>query len=445
MVILIVVAIVLIVLAIWSKLIRDIVYITLITIFITAIAYDISNTNFFKVYVYPESFAIDEFEATDYAFAKLRPQSPTDERILLVNIGNLERRDIAKQINIISKLKPKVIAIDALFNCEKGLRDSVNCPQLIDIEGNLMLRDAFKEAGNVILGSKLLQSDSLAKIDSNEADSIEISDPMFSDYIKHGFVTLPTNAMFQEDVKLCRTIFPSRIVNGKRELAFAAQIAMQYDSSKALAFLARNKEEELINFRRNILVQEVNSPTPTYRRMFYVVDTDHVLTGTLTSELVQDKIVIMGYLGDYLGDPAFEHKFYTPLNPKFTGRANPDMFGSVIQANVVAMILNEDCLNELSILDEFLVGFFACLFHVALLLFIFKRWPIWYDIAAIGLVVLQLGFFSAMRLYLFSSYNYKTQLLIGVASLAVASIMVVVYKDLFPHLRSKFRRQSTKS
>ena len=33
----------------------------------------------------------------------------------------------------------------------RGLRDSINCPALLDTLGNLMLSQAIQEAGNVVL------------------------------------------------------------------------------------------------------------------------------------------------------------------------------------------------------------------------------------------------------------------------------------------------------
>ncbi len=142
--------------------------------------------------------ALKDFELTDYAFSKLRPDPLVDERIVLVNIGNLSRREIAQQIRLISQFKPRVIATDILFACEGGLRDSVNCPALLDTLGNLMLASAISEAGNVVLGDKLLQSDTLAKIDTDLSDSLEHSDPMFLVHAKEGFVNLPTKATFRK-------------------------------------------------------------------------------------------------------------------------------------------------------------------------------------------------------------------------------------------------------
>src|SRR6185436_12378829 len=60
--------------------------------------------------------SLKDFQLTDYAFSYLRPDPLVDDRIVLINIGELSRREIAQQIGIITQFKPKVIAIDGLMN-----------------------------------------------------------------------------------------------------------------------------------------------------------------------------------------------------------------------------------------------------------------------------------------------------------------------------------------
>ena len=105
--------------------------------------------------------ALSDIELTDYVFSGLRDDPSVDQNIVIVNIGRLSRREIGQQIQIISKYKPKVIGLDSFFDCSTGLRDTVNCPQLKDELGNLILSNAIKEAGNVVLVTKVLQADSL--------------------------------------------------------------------------------------------------------------------------------------------------------------------------------------------------------------------------------------------------------------------------------------------
>ena len=392
--------------------------------------------------------ALKDFELTDYAFSNLRPDPVVEERIILVNIGTLSRREIAQQIQIINQFKPRVIGFDGFFDCEGGLRDSVNCPALLDTLGNLMLSTALQDARNFVLGAKLLQTDSLAQIDTDVYDSLEISDPMFSNYATRGFVSLPTNATYQEDVKLCRSIFPTMQVAGKEELAFSVQIAMLFDSVKTKKFLARKKAEEVINFRGNIEVRQLRlksikndeTATTNFKTMFYVVDVEEMLRGEVLPEMFKDNIVMMGFLGDYLGDPSWDDKFYTPLNKKVAGRAHPDMFGLVLHANAVTMILNEDYVDELSIWSKYAVAFLVCLLTVALFIFIDRKLPIWFDALSVIIQLIELLIIISFIIFAFATWSLKLDLSIA---LAVSAFVGPCY-DIFKSFQNEINRRLTK-
>ena len=422
----------------------------LITVFVFFMMYganQLTSINLFSAFDVI-GLALKDFELTDYAFSNLRPDPVVEERIILVNIGTLSRREIAQQIQIINQFKPRVIGFDGFFDCEGGLRDSVNCPALLDTLGNLMLSTALQDARNFVLGAKLLQTDSLAQIDTDVYDSLEISDPMFSNYATRGFVSLPTNATYQEDVKLCRSIFPTMQVAGKEELAFSVQIAMLFDSVKTKKFLARKKAEEVINFRGNIEVRQLRlksikndeTATTNFKTMFYVVDVEEMLRGEVLPEMFKDNIVMMGYLGDYLGDPSWDDKFYTPLNKKVAGRAHPDMFGLVLHANAVTMILNEDYVDELSIWSKYAVAFLVCLLTVALFIFIDRKLPIWFDALSVIIQLIELLIIISFIIFAFATWSLKLDLSIA---LAVSAFVGPCY-DIFKSFQNEINRRLTK-
>lgn len=422
----------------------------IITVFVFFMLWGANQVSDLKMFTAFDSVgqALKDFELTNYAFSKLRKTPDVDERIVLVNIGTLDRRGLAQEIMAISQYKPKVIGIDILLSCEGGLRDTVNCPALKDMMGNLILSNAIREAGNVVLGSKLLQTDSLSNFDSNEADSLEIADEIFNEYSKHGFVTLPTDATYQEDVKICNSIFPRKKVRGKDELAFSVQIAKQFDSTKVEKFLARNKEEELINFRGNIEVLQLrlkslkNDETGTteFGTMFYTVDVDDILSGSVLGELFRDKIVLMGYLGDYVGEPAWEDKFFTPLNKKLAGRANPDMFGLVVHANAVAMILNEDYIDEIPDWLKYTLAFVVCLLTVALFIWIDQNLPSWFDALSVIIQLVEVLLISSFVIYAFAEWSWKLDLTIAIG----VSALVGPCYDIFKSVQNEINRRLTK-
>jgi CHASE2 domain-containing sensor protein len=398
------------------------------------------------------SKAFKDFELTDYAFNNIRPDPTVDERIVMVNFGVLSRGQVAALIQSINQYKPRVIALDALYNCEGGLRDSINCPQLLDTLGNLMLSDAIREAGNVVMGEKLMQSVKLSKVDSNLSDSLEISDPSFSDYAKEGFVNLPTDATYQEDVKIVRTIWPQIVVNGKRELAFSVQIANQYDSTKVKKFLARDNEEEIINFFGNIDVVQLRvkslkaneTSTTNFGTGFFVVDFDDVLRGNISQELFKDKIVIIGYLGDFLGHSAWEDKFFTPLNKKFGGRANPDMFGPVVHANAVAMILNENYVDEIPEWLKYLIAFVICLLTVAMFSWIDNHLPIWYDALSVIIQIIQIILIMIIIILAFAYLNLKLDLSITLAATALVGPCYDILKSIQNEISHRLTKRRQK-
>ena len=62
---------------------------------------------------------------------------------------------------------------------------------------------------------------------------------------------------------------------------------------------------------------------------------------------IKDKIVLLGFMGINLNDKTFEDIFFTPLNERYAGKSFPDMYGVVIQANIISMILNKKYINTM--------------------------------------------------------------------------------------------------
>ena len=402
----------------------------------------ITQLNMFDAFD-PIGKALNDFELTDYAFSRIRKDPLVDQRIVLVNIGHIPRAAIAEQIRIISQHNPKVIGIDGYFNCEGGLRDPFNCPQLLDTLGNLLLSNAIQEAGNVVLVSKLHQSDSLLRSGAIDVyDSLEYSDSIFQNFAQSGYANLVTDADYQEDVKTCRSFVPRMVINGKEELAFAVKLAMVYDSVKTTNFLARKNEEELINFRGNIEIQDVKSKalsgkdlsTTNYPVMFYALDVDHVFKNEFEPEMITGSIVIFGFLGQQFGDPSWSDKFYTPLNKEISGRANPDMFGMVVHANIVSMILNGDFINELEEWHKYAIAFVLCFFNIALFFYINSKFPVWFDSLSLLIQVIQIILLMLFTVLVFAGYNFKLDLTLTLITIALAGPVFAFYDNVLTSL-----------
>jgi CHASE2 domain-containing sensor protein len=420
---------------------KNILQATAITVFVFGMMWVVSKITDLKLFnaFDPISQALSDFELTDYAFSNLREDPLVDQRIVVVNIGTLPRAGIAQQISMISQYKPKAIGLDVYVGCEGGLRDSINCPALLDTLGNLLLSNAIQEAGNVVIVSELLQKKQTIKDGKYDLlDSVQYSDEIFKDYAYNAYANLVTDADYQDDVKLCRSYMPSYQIGDQTHYAFATQLAMLYDSTLTQKFLNRKKREELINYRGNIEIQDTRATldkskktsTTNYPVYFYAVDVEQLARGEVLGELFTNSIVLLGYLGNYFGHPAWEDKYFTPLNKKVAGRANPDMFGVVVHANIIAMILSQDYVDELQEWQKYSIAIILCFFTVLLFIYIDEKYPRWFDAASVGIQILQLILLSLLIMEVYAWSSFKLDLTITLASTALVGPCYDVFKSM---------------
>ena len=417
-----------------AKFWRRVLLISCFTLILSSLASLITETKFFSIYVYPENLALKDFDITDYAVAKMRAEPSFDDRIILINFGNLSRGQIGDLLNLINEFKPKVIGLEALFNCRGGLRDTVNCPQLKDTLGNRNLSEAIRKAGNVVLASELHTTNSYDPHTSTIADSLEASDFLFAEHAVQGFTNFPISDESRVDIKMCRTFFPKANLRGTIELNFAIQIAKKFNSKKVDDLLRRTSIDEIVNFRRNISVLDKNGK-------YQALDYDELLSKSSADtirfkNLLRDKIVIVGYLGASYGKGSPNDEVYTPLNPISAGRSLPDMFGIVLHANIISMILDQDYINVLPEEIEIIVAFLSCLIHVVILMLLTSRFPKWFEILSVGLILAQLFIYSWLRINLFILFGLKINLFLTITSLAITTISISLSREIY-HLSYK--------
>ncbi|MBT1701619.1 CHASE2 domain-containing protein, partial [Fulvivirgaceae bacterium PWU4] len=218
---------------------------------------------------------------------------------------------------------------------------------------------------------------------------------------------------------------PKLNVSGTDELAFSTMIAMLYDSQKTTKYLERERYSETINYRGNIVDWHGAS---SYPGRYAVLDWDQALDTTqFVTSMIKDKIVIMGFLGSDLRDTSWDDKFITPLNKNYAGKTRPDMYGVVVHANAVSMILNEDYIGELGDTQERIIAFIVCFLNVALFSLITMRIPLWFDGLSILVQLAQIVVFSFLMIYLFSWIDLKLDLTVTLAVVALVGTCFEIY------------------
>jgi hypothetical protein len=374
--------------------------------------------------------AVADMELADIAFSNLRDDPAIDTNVVIVNTGYLTRGQIGDQIRNLARFKPKVIGLDAFFSCD-FFNDSINCPQAYDTADNERFASAVRGFKNMVMVQRLAQTDSLVRNFGDVAiyDSIEHTYPTLLQNAYEGYANLETEAGTQEDLKACRR-FPPQVImaNGKRELAFSVKMAMLFDSVKTQKFLDRNKPSEVINYRGNIVDWHGASE---YAGRYSVLDWDQALDPNGFDEwMVKDRIIVMGFLGQDLRDTSWDDKFFTPLNKNYAGKSRPDMYGVVVHANIVSMILAEDYVNELQAWQEYAIAFVLVFLNVVLFSVITRKIPIWFDSLSLLIQIIQVVILSFLMVELMAVSNFKLNLTLSLAAVALVGTCFELYGSL---------------
>ncbi len=368
----------------------------------------------------PIGDAIGDVEMTDLVFSSIRETPKRDENVVLVNIGTLSRREIARELQIINQYEPAVIGIDSYFWSLK--EDSL---------GDILLNRALSDIPNLVLVNKLIYNEL-----SEDYDSVRCSHSFFSTG-QSGYANLESYAQNQYDFKVCRSFPPQKVIKGKDELSFSVKVAEAFDKEKAIKFLDRNNEFETINYRGNIM----DYGQTKYGGRYTALDVSDVFQKRFKPELIKDKIIIFGYLGDTFSDRSWEDKFFTPLNVKYAGRSNPDMFGAVIHANIVSMILNEDYIDRQSSRSSNITAVLICFFTVYIFTWIYRRLPQWYDGLTKALQLVLVLLLLTGNVFIFHFFNYKIDVTVATIMVALSGDSLEVFYGLIKNLFSRGGRQ----
>jgi len=287
------------------------------------------NLSFFN----PMKKALTDFNFSDLLYSSLNTQKEAlDTNVILVNIGHLNRRQIARQISNIRKSKPKVIGFDGFFSARRDpVTDSILRAQLYDRE-------------DLVMACFLTGKDEL----TGKFDSLETSDPFFRSRLK-GFVNLGGADPKSSTV---RYFSPAEIFQHDTLHALAIMAAGRYHPIAVGTLLERKNDREIINYVGN-------------RNAFICFDADEVLDSATDLSILKDKIVLMGYMGEsFRSPPDLEDIYYTPMNPVLAGRSTPDMYGVIIHANIIHMILAGSYINKMPAWLTLLLSFVICYFYI---------------------------------------------------------------------------------
>jgi CHASE2 domain-containing sensor protein len=343
----------------------------------------------------PFTKAFEDFSFTDVYTAKnFKSKTPTD-KIILVNVGNADRATIAKGIDVIAENNPKAIGVDIIFREKK------------DVASDSLLKVSLKNP--VVVSAYILDKDSLIAND----DSFKTH--------KEGYVN------FDESGSVVREFYGTKKVNDKIYSSFATKIA------ETAGFLTENTKDKLEKSCKINYSGDQNS--------FLTFDLNDIISGK-EIPAVNNAIVLFGYMGVPTGNPKdIEDKHFTPLNAKFAGKSIPDMYGVVIHANVIKMLMDADFIYRVPRWLVFIFAFVFCfVFSVAAILMYKKSAMLFHALLKIFELIL-----SVVLVYmalLMVQQNIQVQIEPVIFLSIIGLEMVILYDHMLHTLRKKYQWKS---
>ncbi|MEM9528079.1 MAG: CHASE2 domain-containing protein [Bacteroidota bacterium] len=350
-------------------------------------------------YFDPFNNGMKDYEVTDIVFSQLRDPEriQRETRVVLVHVAEPQREEMAEILTKISRHAPAVVGVDILF---PGRKDST---------GDARLSESLAGIPNLVLAANLAPYvDSLGGI-----PNMIVSDSLFSRKGQNAYTNFLAGA--DRTVRL----FTPRLetLDGQEQSAFAVALAQAFDPEANRRLLRRNKSAERINYLGDY-------------RSYLRMDGRAILD--LPEEalaLFRDRIVMVGFVDSRLPDAPLEDRYFTPLNPVYTGRSIPDMYGMVIHANIVSMILDGHFIYTvpewLTLVLSILFGFI----NVIIIHRIYHWLPDTFHGVTRILQLVELLIFFFLVAFLFHFFSLKIDFSIGFLALILAYDVVMIYES----------------
>ena len=335
------------------------------------------------------SRGITDFDLYDLYYAnKKHDKIIADNNIVIVELG-MDRAEIANQLKVIRRYEPKLVALDATF---EELRDSAT---------DKSLAEETNKTNNLVYAFGIDKTHhAVPNVFYNDLNNASA-----------GYVDFSSKA----DDAVIRTYTPFIKIEGKDYEAFTSTIIRKANKEKYEKLKERNNKTESINYAGNL-----DNFLNVTRNELNTLDSQQLAT------LLRNKIVLLGYFvkGSSL---VMEDLHYSPFNTLASGKNFPDMYGVVIHANILSMILKGNFATLAQETTVYSIAF-AILFFINLLFISkFKRTfaPNYFKF-----ILIQLGVFISLLivfLIIYVLFLYKIQLQPIVDSMLLNAVWAFVY------------------
>ncbi|MBA2249498.1 MAG: CHASE2 domain-containing protein [Chitinophagaceae bacterium] len=372
----------------------------LINIFVFAgiglLSYVVFNVSIFNQF----TAAFKDFTLTDLYFTRIINQNKIYKGpLVLVNVENKGRAEIAYLIQKIEECKPRVVGVDVIFPDKKDSSSDALLKTTLGAYDNLVL-PYVAALGN---GTKEIRNDPYFGTKSNSFVNVEGEGRQFS---------------------TIRYYYPSY----HDQIAFTTAIMQKFDTSKTNYLLKRSNAKTEIRYYGNL-------------QNFFYQTFDEVMNPGFDTTLLKDKIILLGYTGSpaSVNNDIDEDKFFTPLNPRLSGRSFPDMYGPVINANILRMALDKDYIISFPRWLNIAVAFLLTLFLLPLFISWYIYKAVWFHLFTMMLQLLISILFVFFTIWLYANENIKIESSAVLIAILLIGDFLLFYDHFVKFLRHKLK------
>lgn len=355
----------------------------------------------------PIKLGLKDFDFNDISYSKLgkAQNTPIDTNIVVINIGDANREEIAMLIEKTASYEPKVMGLDVTFS---GPRDP---------EQDSLLREVITKNSNLVLAVKY-QTDTTDKLIATENYFLTESSAF-------GYVNFPS-----EDKETVRAYFPFKSDDKDKNLvlpSFTSTLLKLYNEEAYKKIEKKIDKKLVINYTRAVTER---------KKQYLVIEPEDLMTDNIDTSSIKGKIALLAYVN--IDPNNIEDKKFTPMNEKFAGKSTPDMNGIFVHANIISMALEKNYIKKVPLWVNILIAIIVCWLHMSFFVHYYLEAHIWFHLAAKIAQVLSAIFFVWLGIYLFDKYRLKVDLKYSLITIVMAVDVIYFYEAWAVWMHKKF-------
>ena len=172
-----------------------------------------------------------------------------------------------------------------------------------------------------------------------------------------------------------------------------------------------------------------------------MIEPEDLFEDKVVASVLKDKIVLLGYVNQE--DPYdIEDKKFTPMNHKFYGKQHPDMFGIIVQANIISMVLDGNYIKTMPKWLAWVVAIVIGWIHMSLFIRYYLDSHIWFHLVAKLAQVFSVVLFAYLGIFIFDKFAVKLEMKYTLYVIALAVDVIYFYEAFVGWLHRKYGYQT---